>query len=81
MKLRTDYWQKPIPSRSFDWTCVDDDTYDGAPDAGARAHITGYGATETEAIADWRQVWAEAHGAADWLEYVSAFETEEHDND
>jgi hypothetical protein len=51
MKIRTDYWPKPIPTHRFDWIAIDDDTYDGAPDSGNRNQI-GYGATEEEAIAD-----------------------------
>jgi hypothetical protein len=51
MKIRTDYWPKPIPTNRFDWSAVDDDTYDGTPDSGNRNQI-GYGATEEEAIAD-----------------------------
>jgi len=44
----TEYWAKPIPVRQFDWTAVDDDTYEpGCP--------VGYGATEAEAIADLRE--------------------------
>ncbi|HNA21764.1 MAG TPA: hypothetical protein PLN40_10185 [Agitococcus sp.] len=44
MNIKTRYDPKPIPVRFFDWTAVDDDTYDlGEP--------TGYGATE-EAIKD-----------------------------
>lgn len=46
MKIVTDYDPKPIPLRQFDWSAVDDDTYDdvGGP--------IGYGATEQEAIDD-----------------------------
>lgn len=51
MKIRTDYWPKPVPTNRYDWSAVDDDTYDGAPDSGNRNQI-GYGATEQEAIAD-----------------------------
>ena len=48
MKIRTDYWAKPIPIRNCDWTAVDDETYEpGCP--------IGYGATEEEAIADLMQ--------------------------
>lgn len=49
MKIRTDYWPKPIPLRQFDWTAVDDDTYDGAPECHCPV---GYGGTEEEAIKD-----------------------------
>lgn len=49
MKIITDYWMKPIPIRNFDWSAVDDDTYDGAPDAHSPI---GHGATEADAIAD-----------------------------
>lgn len=49
MNIRTTYDPKPIPVRQFDWTAVDDDTYDGAPDAHCPI---GSGTTEAEAIAD-----------------------------
>jgi hypothetical protein len=58
MKIRTDYWPKPIPPRQFDWTAIDDDTYDGAPDSCTRSQV-GYGATEQEAIDDLLQQIAE----------------------
>ncbi len=51
MRIRTDFWRKPIPDRRFDWSAVDDDTYDGAPDTSPPCPI-GYGATEADAIAD-----------------------------
>lgn len=39
----------PIPTRKFDYSAVDDDTYDGAPDS----HCPhGTGETADEAIAD-----------------------------
>lgn len=45
MKIRTEFVYPPIPDRSFDWSAVDDDTYDyDAP--------IGRGATEQEAIED-----------------------------
>lgn len=47
-KIVTEYWRKPMPMRSADWVAVTVD-YDGAPDA---YHPVGYGATESEAIAD-----------------------------
>jgi hypothetical protein len=47
MKIRTDYDPKPIPTTKFDWSAVDDATYDGDP-----RQPVGYGATEEEAIAD-----------------------------
>jgi len=34
------------------WTAIDDDTYDGAPDSGRRASLTGHGETQAEAIED-----------------------------
>jgi len=49
VSIRTDYWPKPIPLRQFDWTAIDDDTYDGASDS--RCPV-GYGRTEQEAIDD-----------------------------
>jgi hypothetical protein len=63
MKISTEYWAKPGPERSFDWSAVDDDTYDGAEDSSNRNHI-GYGRTEAEAIADLRRLLDElAEGA------------------
>lgn len=50
MKIVTRYDPPPIPWRSFDWSAVDDDTYDGAPDS--RSAVIGWGRTEEEAIAD-----------------------------
>lgn len=49
--IRTDYDPPPIPTRAFDWSAIDDDTYDGAEDSG-NSHEVGRGATEEEAIAD-----------------------------
>lgn len=46
LRIRTDYDAKPIPLRQFDWTAVDDATYDGPPCP------VGFGRTEDEAIAD-----------------------------
>jgi hypothetical protein len=45
MKIVTSYVHPPIPIRCFDWSAVDDDTYDyDAP--------IGSGPTEAAAIAD-----------------------------
>jgi hypothetical protein len=52
MKVVTNFWLKPVPSRRFDWSAIDDDTYDGAPDS--RCPV-GYGKTEEDAIADLMQ--------------------------
>ncbi len=46
MKIRTEYVYPPIPDRRFDWSAVDDDTYDGP---GCKI---GWGATEKAAIED-----------------------------
>ncbi len=51
MRIATEYWAKPIPDRSCDWSAIDGDTYDGAPDTSPPCPI-GWGATEAEAIAD-----------------------------
>lgn len=47
LKIATDYWAKPIPTRSCDWSAVLDDTYDGSEN-----DPIGYGETEEEAIKD-----------------------------
>lgn len=52
MRIQTEYWPKPAPQRSHDWSAIDLDTYDGAEDSHPRSHCVGYGETEEEAIAD-----------------------------
>jgi len=52
MKIRTEYDPKPVPTSQFDWSAWDEDSYDGAPDAGPRARLVGYGPTQDAAIAD-----------------------------
>ncbi len=49
MKIKTTYVFPPIPLRCFDWSAIDDDTYDGAEDSHCPI---GHGATEQEAIDD-----------------------------
>jgi hypothetical protein len=45
MKISTQYIYPPIPIRDFDWSAIDNDTYEpGCPQ--------GFGRTEEEAIAD-----------------------------
>lgn len=61
MNVVTDYWRKPIPTNAFDWSAIDADTYDGAPDTHPRCPI-GYGATEAEARADLAEQLAEQDG-------------------
>lgn len=51
MKIATSFDYPPIPTRNCDWSAVDGDTYDGAPDTHPPDPI-GRGATEAEAIAD-----------------------------
>jgi hypothetical protein len=62
MNIVTNYDHPPIPDRSFDWSAVDDDTYDGAPDTHPPCPI-GRGATEAEAVADLLEQIAEAEVA------------------
>ena len=46
MRIVTLYTPQPIPSRDWDWTALDDDTYDGS------GSPLGHGATQAEAIED-----------------------------
>lgn len=46
MKIRTSFVYPPIPDRRFDWSAVNDDTYDG------EGCPVGYGETRESAIAD-----------------------------
>lgn len=55
MKIRTTYWAKPIPVCNYDWSAIDDDTYDGAEDSGTRNQI-GYGSTEKAAVENLKEI-------------------------
>jgi len=59
MKLHLEHVFPPIPSRQFDWAVYDDETYDGAPDAGPQ--IVGYGPTPEAAKADFEEQYAERY--------------------
>lgn len=47
MKIRTELVYPPIPMRDYDWSAVDDQTYDGDP-----SQPIGRGRTEWAAIDD-----------------------------
>lgn len=49
--IKTDYWQKPIPIRTCDWSAW----FDGNEELGS-----GHGLTEEEAVADLLE-WATLH--------------------
>jgi hypothetical protein len=46
IRIVTHYEPKPVPSTCFDWSAIDDSTYDG------EGCPVGYGSTEQEAIDD-----------------------------
>lgn len=56
MKITTQFVYPPIPVRTMDYSAIDDDTYDGAPDAHCPV---GHGATEEEAIRNLAEQWEE----------------------
>lgn len=47
MKIKTEFVYPPIPIRNFDWSAIDEDTYNGDPH-----DPIGFGRTESEAIKD-----------------------------
>jgi hypothetical protein len=49
MRVRTTFVFPPIPVRDFDWSAVDEETYDGADDSNCPI---GRGPTEEAAVAD-----------------------------
>lgn len=51
IKIETGYDHPPIPDRRSDWSAVDGNTYDGAPDTHPPCPI-GRGPTERCAVAD-----------------------------
>ncbi len=59
MRFSTSFDYPPIPIRDYDYSAIDADTYDGAPDAGARASRIGRGRTAAAAIADLAEQWDE----------------------
>ncbi len=48
------------------WQALCRECYDGTEDAGARAHVRGFGATPEAALWDWQHVHDEAH-EVEWL--------------
>lgn len=48
MKIRTEFVHPPIPDRQYDWSAIDDETYD-------EGGKVGFGRTETEAVADLKE--------------------------
>ncbi|HET6198246.1 MAG TPA: hypothetical protein VFE12_20955 [Acetobacteraceae bacterium] len=62
MDIRTDYVHPPIPDRRYDWSAIDRDTYDGAPDAGC-GNTIGFGRTEQEAVEDLLELF---ESGSDW---------------
>lgn len=63
IRVRTHYDYPPIPVRQFDWSAINDDTYDGADDSSCPV---GHGATEQDAIYDLlEQLTDEDFGLAD----------------
>ena len=54
MKIRTSFDYPPIPVRNFDWSAIDEDTYDVDCDQDGYFSTSpvGHGRTEAEAIAD-----------------------------
>lgn len=63
MKIKTQCICPPIPIRQFDWIAYDDDIYDGALDSHC---VTGHGATEQEAITNFKQVLEESGDLLCW---------------
>jgi hypothetical protein len=69
MNIVTSYDPPPIPARQFDWSAVDDSTYDGP------GSPIGTGASEADAVADLLEQLEErgmaparlAAGLVDWL--------------
>jgi hypothetical protein len=56
MKIKTHFDYPPIPTRNFDWSAIDEDTFDADYDYESGRFVTtcpiGRGATEAEAIKD-----------------------------
>lgn len=51
LRITTTYNKLPIPTRQYDWSAIDRNTYCGAEDSRIRNQI-GYGSTELLAIKD-----------------------------
>lgn len=51
LNIRTTYYPKPIPTRTFDW-CAVRDGYEGPDGDGVGGDPVGYGMTELAAIQD-----------------------------
>ena len=56
-KIKTTYDPKPIPVRYYDWSATSDNyeaSWEGEEDGWKGSHPIGYGATEEEAVADYK---------------------------
>ncbi len=67
MKIKTEHVYPAIPIRQFDWCAYDDDTYEPS-DGEVPGGIIGQGATEQDAIADFKEQWEQEHGPIEALE-------------
>jgi len=70
LKIRPDYWPKPIPLRQFDWSAVTDNYEPGDP--------VGYGRTQDEAIADLLELLADRIGSREGSETDHAYPVDTH---
>ena len=68
MKIRTTGPYATYSGGPFEWSAVDDDTYDGAEDSSNR-NMVGYGRTEAEAIADLERLYQEEREYREQLEH------------
>jgi hypothetical protein len=50
--IKTEYWAKPIPDRTHDWSATDDED-EGEP--------VGYGQTEVDSLKDLTSIWRERY--------------------
>ncbi len=53
-----------------EWQCLDNDTFDGAPDAATINRLVGIGRTKSEAATDWFDSYMDEMATVMWKEIV-----------
>jgi hypothetical protein len=56
-----------------EWQCLDNDTFDGAPDAARINRLVGIGRTKSEAATDWFDSYMDEFAAVMWKQIVKEY--------
>lgn len=68
MKIEVTLIHPPIPIRTMDYSAIDTDTYDGAPDAGVKSQRQGTGSTADEALQELAEQMMDDYTDEEWTQ-------------